>query len=54
MNVFYSWQNLLPEPEVAETRAILQKALSPDATEEVITMIHVVTGGVFRSLELPT
>jgi hypothetical protein len=52
MNTFYSWQNLLPEQEMAETRAILQKALSPDATEEVITMIHSVTGGVFRSVDM--
>ena len=43
---------LLPELEQAETRAILQKALGPDATEEVITMIHSVTGGVFRSVDM--
>jgi hypothetical protein len=41
---------LLPELAQAETRAILQKALGPDVTEEVITMIHSLTGGVFRSV----
>ena len=27
-------------------------ALGPDATEEVITMIHSVTGGIFRSVDM--
>ena len=54
MNIFYSWQNLLPELELAETRAILRKALGPDTTEKVITMIHSVTGGVFRSVDIVT
>ena len=43
---------LLPELEQAETRAILQKALGPDVTEDVITLIHSVTGGVFRSVDM--
>ena len=43
---------LLPELEQAETRAILQSALGPDVTEEVIAMIHSVTGGVFRSVDM--
>jgi hypothetical protein len=42
---------LLPELEQAETRAILQKALGPDVTEDVIILIHSVTGGVFRSVD---
>jgi hypothetical protein len=43
---------LLPKLEQAETRAILQKALGPDVTEKVITLIHSVTGGVFRSVDM--
>lgn len=41
-----------PELTQAETRAILQRALGPDTTEEIITMIHSVTGGVFRSVDM--
>jgi DNA transposition AAA+ family ATPase len=43
---------LLPELTQTETRAILQQALGADATEEVITLIHGVTGGVFRSIDM--
>jgi len=32
--------------------SLLQKALGPDVTEEVITLIHSVTGGVFRSVDM--
>jgi hypothetical protein len=43
---------LLPELTQTETRAILQQALGAGATEEVITLIHGVTGGVFRSVDM--
>jgi type II secretory pathway predicted ATPase ExeA len=43
---------LLPELTQTETRATLQQALGAGATEEVITLIHGVTGGVFRSVDM--
>jgi hypothetical protein len=43
---------LLPELTRAETRAILERALGLDATEEIITMIHSVTGGIFRGVDM--
>jgi hypothetical protein len=44
--------HLLPELTQTETRAILQRALGEDATEDVIALIHSVTGGVFRSVDM--
>jgi len=43
---------LLPELSQSETRAILQRALGEDATEDVIALIHSVTGGVFRGVDM--
>ena len=42
----------LPELTQAETRAILQRALGQDTTEDVIALIHSVTDGVFRSVDM--
>jgi len=43
---------LLPELSQSETRAILQRALGEDATDDVIALIQSVTGGVFRSVDM--
>jgi DNA transposition AAA+ family ATPase len=43
---------LLPELTQTEARAILEHALGDGATEEVIKLIHTVTGGVFRSIDM--
>ena len=43
---------LLPELTQTESRAILQRALGADATEDLIALIHNVTGGVFRSVDM--
>jgi hypothetical protein len=43
---------LLPDLTQAETWAILERALGPDAMEEVITMIHSMTGGIFLSVDM--
>ena len=43
---------LLPELTQAETRAILHRALGEGATEEVVTLIHTLTGGLFRSVDM--
>lgn len=43
---------LLPELSQTETREILKYALGNDATEEVIGLIHSLTGGIFRSVDM--
>ena len=42
----------LAELLVAEVKAIIQRALGKDATEEVISMIYNVTGGVHRHVDM--
>lgn len=43
---------LLPELTQSETRTILQQALGDAATEEAVALIHSLTGGVFRSVDM--
>jgi DNA transposition AAA+ family ATPase len=43
---------LLPELTQAETRAIVQRALGDEATEEMVALIHSVTGGIFRGVDM--
>jgi type II secretory pathway predicted ATPase ExeA len=43
---------LLPELTQSETRTILQQALGGAATEEAVALIHSLTGGVFRSVDM--
>ena len=43
---------LLPELTQTETRTILQQALGDAATEEAVALIHSLTGGVFRSVDM--
>jgi DNA transposition AAA+ family ATPase len=43
---------LLPELTQTETRTILQQALGEAATEEAVALIHNLTGGVFRSVDM--
>lgn len=42
----------LAELSVAEVKAIIQRALGKEATEEVISMIYNVTGGVHRHVDM--
>jgi DNA transposition AAA+ family ATPase len=42
---------LLPELTQTETRSILEQTLGNDATEDVIKLIHTVTGKVFCSID---
>ena len=44
----------LPELTQAESRAILRRAFGPDMTGEVIALIHSVTGGIFRGVDMMT
>jgi hypothetical protein len=37
---------------VPKSKAIIQRALGADATDEVVAQIHNITGGIFRHIEL--
>lgn len=43
---------MLPELKITEVKAIIERALGEDATDEVIAQIYNVTGGVFRHVDM--
>jgi len=47
-----AWHYLLPELSVAEVKAIVGRALGADASDEVVTRILNVTGGVYRHVDM--
>lgn len=46
-----AWHYLLPELSLAETRAIVEYALSADATDDIVAHIFNLTGGVYRHVD---